>query len=258
MGAKRATYPIIGGTVVSSQPSDQDAQFDALWEKYEPKVRKTASSFCIPGAVGAELEDLVQIGQSVLLHALRTFDSRRGRFSTHYYTLLRNCYLALHRRCYPKNRMMVVAHNNSTGDRKTILCTSGELEGVISELRSTGYTYGVTLKAPKTRYPLLDNVRSLDEPITTGVESGKPTTIGETIADTDGGLTVEQIVNKIAHRIPDPHLRKIAIWLFEGHKVSGSEGIMRRVGIKKHQFERDVRRIRMLLAGEFGVRFAGG
>ncbi len=114
MRAQQKENPVIGGPAVCIEPCARDAEYNDLWKFYEPKVRKMASTFCIDGAVGAELEDLVQIGQALLLHALRKHDPLKARFSTYYYTCLRNEYVHLLKRCFPKKRYLIVSYEASS------------------------------------------------------------------------------------------------------------------------------------------------
>lgn len=271
---------VIGSIILKAETGPRDGEFDALWKHYEPKVRKTAMQYRIEGAVGAELDDLVQIGQELLLHALRKHDPAKSKFSTFYYTCLKNEFAHLHKRCFPKKQYMVVSFDPATGRREIIKVQSGkrevlnaetgkreivrkersnwakmELEAVLVDLRSRGCTYSIYPVARNTRYPVLDGITSIDGPVP-GTEHSDQTQFSEVLASPEEPLTVDEVIERIRHRIPDEQLRQIAIWLFEGHKMSGKDGIMRRSGLRKHQAERALHRIRMLLAGEFGLQLA--
>lgn len=247
--------PVIGGTAVSTVVSDRDVEFQALWKHYEPKVRKMSKQFAVDGAVGAEQDDLVQIAQAMLLHTLRKHDPSKARFSTYYYTCLRNEYFHLLKRCYPKKRYLIVSFNAATGSREILKCTGGELEAVLMTLRAAGCAYSVVPKDNSTRYPLMENLESIDKAF---VPAGQADDEAEShshdvFASPEEPLTVDEIMERIRHRIPDQQLQNIAIWLFEGHKMTGADGIMKRTGLRKHQVERAMHQIRMLLRGEFGI-----
>ncbi len=118
-------------------------------------------------------------------------------------------------------------------------------------------------KSRNTRYPMLENIESIDKPALTpdrdATEVAAPSRSDASVgifASPEEPLTVDEIIERIHHRIPDQELRQIAVWLFQGHKMTGNDGIMKRMGLRKHQVERAMHRIRMLLAGEFGLSIA--
>lgn len=265
--ASTKEHTVVGGMPLAFGTTDRDDQYMGLWKSYEPKVRVMARQFSATGMVGAEQEDLVQIAQTMLLHALRKYDPSKARFSTYYYNCLRNEYFHLKVRCFPKRRYQVIAKDNARKDEagykgKLLKCTGGELEAVLMTLRSTGHTYEIIATSRKTRYPLMETMESLDKDFNLDNRDGGD--LNDTLASPTDPLTEEEVLKRVEDCVLDEKLRSIALWLFAGHKMSDCPceekdcgGIQKRLGLDKHKAERDLHRIRMILAGEFGMKYEG-
>ena len=112
-------FTVIAPKAISTKASKRDEEYADLWEQYRPKIEKMARLECTPGLVGLDYEDVVQAGQDILLHALRTCRKEK-RFSTYFYTLFK--------------RQIYYMRGCIFYKRKTILCGKGEKQTVSVEI----------------------------------------------------------------------------------------------------------------------------
>lgn len=233
-------------------------KFNAAWQHYEPRIRKTASAWVIPGAVGTEIEDLVQIGQEVLLHTFQKFNPSKGRFSTIFYTRLHNKYNDIMRRQYPRNGFIIYWLDVATGEKGMKKCSSIDLEEEVNALCLQGKQYLARPCLPNCRYQPIDGMISVDAPMRGGNNKEEDDVhFGDTIVDTNEYESKESIEERVSKCLPNEQLRNLAVALYNGEVVSGHNGVMRRMGLNEYRFNRAVQRIRMLLAGEFDVHLGG-
>lgn len=251
-------FATIGPKVKLTTPTERDQEFAANWKKYESKVRRTAELYHIPGCVGVDLDDLVQLGQSVLLHALRTHNSS-GAFSTYFYHCLQQRF-ADSARAYGRSKYLVVGIHSVTDEVKQMPCVGSSLHQVQTEMRMNGYIPHVINKTPRTGRPTPELMRSIDAPVERSDSSDNSdtsdTTLGSDLSEPDM-LTNDDMICLIRKTLPNQRLQQIAVWLYVGHKANGKNGIMRRMGLKRHQYDRAIQQIRMILAGELNVHWTG-
>lgn len=100
-------YTVIAPKSISTKISERESEYDNLWEQYSPKIRKIALAKCYRGLVGFDFEDIVQAGQDVLLHALRTHDDSKSKFSTYFYTVFNRQISYMRDKICKKNRVVV-------------------------------------------------------------------------------------------------------------------------------------------------------
>lgn len=246
-------YSIIGGqrSICPTPVQNEDERFQELWKEHEARVRFIAHKYAIAGVIGADVEDLMEHAQVMMLQAIRTLNPAKARFNTYFYTLLNNHFSAvkLH---FP--RIRVTVHGvPKRGKKVKVECRSlAELEATVVEMRASGYALRVCDRTPPCKRANVDKVVSMAN---TGPEmdDGQDKDVAElsmtNLEDPRSHVPeVREMVNMIRSRIKEKRLRKIALLLFFGHE---QKTIEEQMGIKRWMWERDMARIRMILRSEF-------
>jgi len=248
---------------ISRVPKTNEAEtFKKLWKHYKPKIRKMVETYAIPGAVGCDVEDLVEEhAQEVLLQAIRTHKPKRAYFSTHFYTLFRNHLIRL-KQIFPRQQFLITGVNHKikkhirTRRKGSQHRTTGEvcfgatnLEARMQFWRGQGYHLAVKEITPSCKYRTVNSALSLDD--TRYGEGDELQGAIQSRVKNQSPVSESEIISMIHQCISDQRLQKITTLLFSGHKVSGKGGIMKRMRLERYQYERDLQRIRMLLLGQF-------
>lgn len=267
----RLRTDIIGNVVVSPEPSEREMDYAKIWNLFQPKVCTMAKKYCLQGAVGADLEDLMEHAQSVLLQALRTHeDDRQASFSTYYYSLLQKHFSRVLRQ-FPRGRWHIEGSHRLTGQaipttsaaRKAGLegevCVGvSNLEARMLHWRELGYEIHIANISTQSSFAPRADVDSID--YCNNPDDDYDITAAEAVrGHYRQELSHREINFVIQNRIPNPQLQQLVFLLLEGRQIQGTEpltgqdNILKELGLSIFQYKNGLKKVQRLLAEEFLV-----